>query len=274
MYRNVQATAEGELERSSVGLAFSGLSAGLNLSFSFVAAALFQTLSDDPAHAHLWGAVGYPIGFILVITARAQLFTENSLTPVILVLSRPTRANIVNTLRLWAVVLAANLAGAFLFSLGMTELNISRLLDPATLLDVATAAYEGTWHGLLVRGVLGGWLIALIVWVLHAGAGLVGQIVLVWLIAFLIQAAGFSHSVAGATEVLYLAHTGTISYLDWFRDFQVPVTLGNLIGGVVFVALVNYGQAVGAGRDLERAELRQEREDSDRERVTTRRPRE
>lgn len=253
MFENVREAGHRELQRSSLGLAASGLSAGLNISFSFVAVAAVLTGVGEVADAHLWTALAYPAGFILVILARAQLFTENTLTPVILVLAHPTRKNVRNTLRLWAVVLLANLAGAALFALALVHLGIAPMLDPEWLVRTAWDAYAGSWGNLFVRGVLGGWLIALLVWMLHGGAGLLDQTVLVWLVAFLIQAAGFSHSVAGAVEVLYLAHLGQIGYFDWAWHFQVPVTLGNAVGGIVFVALVNYAQAVGAGQDVEMA---------------------
>lgn len=251
MFESVREVAYRELQRSSLGLAFSGLSAGLNISFSFVAIAALLGAVGEPDSAILWSAVAYPVGFILVILARAQLFTENTLTPVLLVLGSPTRRHLFDTLRLWGVVLLANLAGAFIFAFALAHTNTVPQLDQEWLLWAAEHAYQGSWGNLLLRAVFGGWLIALMVWMLHAGAGVVGQMLLVWLTAFLIQAAGFSHSVAGAVEVLYLAHLGLISYLDWAWHFQLPVTLGNIIGGVVFVALVNYAQVVGAGRDVE-----------------------
>lgn len=261
IFENVRDAAEDELERSSLGLAFSGLSAGLNIAFSFVAVAAVLG-SVPPENASLWAAVAYPTGFILVILARAQLFTENTLTPVILVLAAPSLHNLNNTARLWAIVLAANLAGAFIFAYMVARLDVAPALEPAVLLRVAEEAFAGGWGNLFLRAIFGGWLIALMVWILHAGTGITGQLLVVWLLAFVIQAAGFSHSVAGAVEVLYLAHRGTITYLSWFWEFQVPVTLGNIVGGVVFVALVNYAQAVGAGRDVERAEYRQRARES------------
>ncbi len=273
IYRNVRSAARDELRRSSLGLAFSGLSAGLNIGFSFVAVAVVLGAMAEPSHAVLWQAVAYPLGFILIILARAQLFTENTLTPVILVLSDPTRRNLMNTLRLWGIVLAANLTGAFIFSLALTTFAVAPHVDAGLLLQTAQAAYDARWQDLFLRAIFGGWLIALLVWMLHAGTGMLGQIALIWLVTFLLQAAGFSHCVAGAVEVIYLAHRGVIGYADWFAHFQIPVTLGNIVGGVVFVALVNYGQVVGAGRDAERADrtqrIRQIREARQLNRIAT-----
>lgn len=262
MFESVRDDARAELERSWQGLAFSGLSAGLNISFSFVAVAAVMRAVDSPG-AHLLGAVVYPIGFILIVLARAQLFTENTLTPVLLVLDHPTRANITKTGRLWAVVLAANLVGAWLFSLALAALPT---LDAAPNIELhwldlaALEAVHGTWLGLLIRGVFGGWLIALMAWMLHVGEGALAEIALVWIAGFLIKLGGFAHSIAGATETLYLANRGIITYGHWLGHFQLPVTIGNAIGGVVFVALVNYAQVVGAGHDVEVAkQIEQER---------------
>ncbi|MGH7482567.1 MAG: formate/nitrite transporter family protein [Longimicrobiales bacterium] len=255
LFSNVQHAARDELRRSSVGLAFSGFSAGLNIGFSFVAvAAVLTAVGTDSPYAGLWAAVAYPVGFILIILARAQLFTENTLTPVILVLSDPTQRNLLNTARLWGIVLAANLLGAYLFALALSSLDVAPHLDAGTLRHVAEEAYRGGWQDLFLRAIYGGWLIALLTWIIHAGTGVLGELVVIWLIAFMIQAAGFAHSVAGAVEILYLAHEDILSWRQWLLGFQVPVTLGNAVGGVVFVGLVNFGQAVGAGRDAERAE--------------------
>ncbi len=260
VFNSVMASARAELDRSSLGLAFSGLSAGLNIGFSFVAVAAVLGIAGAGGSGALLAAVAYPVGFIIIILARAQLFTENTLTPVLLVLDEFTRENLLNTLRLWGVVLASNLLGAFLFSLLLAEFRIAPHIELGWLVAAARAAYEGAWGEQFVRGLLGGWLIAIMVWTLHVGESALAEIVLVWIAAFLIQLAGFSHSIAGAVEVLFLAHQGVITYLDWLLRFQIPVTLGNIAGGVVFVSLVNYAQVVGAGHDVEVAERREELE--------------
>lgn len=253
MFESVRADAKVELQRSSLGLAFSGLSAGLNISFSFVAiaAVMRATGSTEPG---LLGAVVYPIGFIIIVLARAQLFSENTLTPVLLVLDHPSRYNIANTARLWVVVLTFNLLGAWFFALVLAHIpspDVVPHVGREWLDAAARASFQGSWTSILVRGVFGGWLVALMAWMVHSGEGAVSEVIVVWIAAFLISAAGFAHSVAGATEVLYLAGRGIIGYGDWFWRFQVPVTLGNAIGGVVFVSLVNYAQVRGSGEDVE-----------------------
>ena len=253
IFTNVQATAKREMERSSLGLFFSGLSGGLNISFGFVAVAAVHAQAPDPWKT-LLATLVYPLGFLLVILPRAQLFTENTLTPVLLALEHPGRKTILGTGRIWGVVLVANLLGAFAVALVLARLQVGTRLDPNVLRDVALHSFQGGWGSIFLRGVFGAWLVALLVWMLHAGASPLGEAVLIWLTTAPIYLAGFNHSIAGAVEGLYLANTGVITYLEWLAHFQLPVTLGNAVGGIVFVALVNYGQAVGAGSDVAVAE--------------------
>src|SRR5512142_1558731 len=96
IFSNVQATAKREMERSSLGLFFSGLSGGLNISFGFMAVAAAHALAPDPWKT-LLATAAYPLGFLLVILPRAQLFTENTLTPVVLVLEKPRRDTLLAT---------------------------------------------------------------------------------------------------------------------------------------------------------------------------------
>lgn len=253
IFTNVQATAKREMERSSLGLFFSGLSGGLNISFGFIAVAAVHGQAADPWKT-LLATLVYPLGFLLVILPRAQLFTENTLTPVLLVLEHPGRKTIFGTGRIWGVVLLANLLGAFAVAFVLARLQVGARLTPEVLRDVALHGYQGSWGVIFLRGVFGAWLVALLVWMLHTGASPLGEAILIWLTTAPIYLAGFNHSIAGAVEGLYLADTGVITYLEWFAHFQLPVTLGNAVGGIVFVALVNYGQAVGAGSDVAVAE--------------------
>lgn len=253
IFSSVQASAKREMDRSSIGLFFSGLSGGLNISFGFMAVAAMQAEAPDPWKTLAATAV-YPLGFLLVILPRAQLFTENTLTPVLLALEHPGRKTILGTGRIWGVVLLANLLGAFAVSFVLAKMPIGTRLPADVLRETAMHSIQGSWGSIFLRGVFGAWLVALLVWMLHTGASPVGEAILIWLTTAMIYLAGFNHSIAGAVEGLYLANTHAITYLEWFRDFQLPVTLGNAVGGIVFVALVNYGQAVGAGSDVEVAE--------------------
>ena len=241
MFVAVSQSGEEELDRSSTALALSGLAAGLNIGFSFIAVAAVHAAAP-PEYRTILGALAYPVGFLIVIIARSQLFTENTVMPVALMLSSPSARNIGGTLRIWLIVLLANLAGAAIFAHAVSIPDVLPNIDRGALLEVAHHAYRGEWGDLFIRGIFGGWLIALVAWMLHARVSVAGMILLIWVGTSVISMAGFSHSIAGAVEVLYLAAAGEISYVDWLTRFQVPVTLGNAVGGVVLVSLINFVQ--------------------------------
>jgi formate/nitrite transporter FocA (FNT family) len=79
-------------------------------------------------------------------------------------------------------------------------------------------------------------------WLLAATRSTVAQIILIWLATAPIAAFGFRHSIAGATEAFYLLSSNAISLGDALLTFELPALAGNIIGGVVLVAMVNHGQ--------------------------------
>ena len=107
-----------ELARGSTGLAFSGFVAGLNISFSAIALAVIGALTGGIGLAAI---AAYPVGFILVVLGRAELFTEHTVTPVTVVLT--DWKQIWNALRLWVVIFAFNILGVIAFASGGIRKN-------------------------------------------------------------------------------------------------------------------------------------------------------
>ncbi len=245
-------TGEDELKRSSAGLALSGLAAGLGMGLTGLGSATILLAAGSHAEwAQLLAALLYPLGFIVVILGRAQLFTENTLFPVILALDR--RRHVRNTLRLWAVVFVANVIGSLLFALLVMK-------TPALSSDLrgqlAWLGHRNTGGGfahVFWAGVVGGWIIALMAWLVSAARFTIGQIVLVYAMTLVVGTAHLAHCIAGSTEAFAAVFTGRVpvgGYLLWL----LGATLGNTVGGVLMVSLLNYGQVIGSGRDVEQSE--------------------
>jgi formate/nitrite transporter FocA (FNT family) len=108
----IREEGEEELARSTGALAWSGLAAGLSMGFSLVVEGLFHHHLPDAGWRPLIASFGYTTGFVIVILGRQQLFTENTLTGVIPVLTRRDRTTVRALAHLWGVVLLANLVGA------------------------------------------------------------------------------------------------------------------------------------------------------------------
>ncbi|MCA9837032.1 MAG: formate/nitrite transporter family protein [Trueperaceae bacterium] len=236
IFKRLLATANEELASSRSKLFWSGVSAGLVLGFSFMSLVILEQLTGSK----LLGQLLYPIGFVFVILGRYQLFTENTLTPVTLVLTR--FASIPKLLSFWAFVFSANIVGATCFA---ALLAFSNLITGPEALAPAQHFIETPWLESFLRAVFAGWLLALLVWLVYSARESVARLILIWSVIFLQTTAELFHCVVGSIEAIYSIFLGQMTLLQYFADFLLPVTLGNTFGGVVFVALLNYGQFGG-----------------------------
>lgn len=231
--------ARSELDRSWRALALSGLAGGITLGLTGIGVAATRAVLGDGAWQQFVSYLVYPTGFIAVIIGRAQLFTENTLYPVILVLDEPKQ--MVPMLRLWGVVFAANILGAFCFSLLAIRTDALRPDVSHALVQLGIEAAFGTFGHFFWSGVVGGWLIALVAWMVTASRWTIGQVVMIWLLTFIVGVGHFAHCVVTSCEILSATVAGSISpgtYLHWL----LPATLGNIFGGVGIVSVLNYGQ--------------------------------
>ena len=255
-FQRLTATAEEEFQRTARQLTFSGLGAGLALGWVFVGrAAVASGLGD---YEQLAANLLYPIGFVIVVLGRYQLYTENTLTPVTLVLTRV--ASLPALLRLWAVVFAANVVGAlavgaFIAYEGVLETPIREMGA-----EIAAHAFEIPLLDLFLRGILAGALVGAMVWLVHAVRDGTARVLIIYGIFLLIPTAGLFHVVTGFVEVVFGVFVDEGTWGQAFA-FLAAVGLGNTIGGVVLVALLNFGQTrerrVPEGSELQELDLRQ-----------------
>jgi formate/nitrite transporter FocA (FNT family) len=227
-----------ELERPSSSIAWSGLAAGLTMGCSMIAQGLLQARLPDAPWRELVASFGYCLGFIFVTMARQQLFTETTLTVMLPVLHRTHGVS--DVARYWAIVFAANIVGTLLFA---AAASIPGLFPPditRSFTELGVRALEPGIIGVLVKGVFAGWLIALMVWLMPAAAS--AKFFVIVAVTWLISAAHFSHVIAGSVEGAFAAIHGSVSWGSYLAGFLLPALIGNSIGGVVFVALLNHAQ--------------------------------
>jgi formate-nitrite transporter family protein len=247
IHENILRPAEHEIRRPAAALLWSSLASGLVIGFSPLAAAFASEVAAEP-YAHAAAAAAYPLGFIFVIMARSELFTENTLVPVVPFLERRDRETFGRLVRMWVLLLAGNLAGAIIFGLALAHTPILEPAVESELLRISREATSGGFGRILYAGVFAGWLIALLAWLLASTRSTPAQIILIWLCTAPIAALDFRHSIAGSIEAFYRAGIGDASWSGMLGEFVVPSVLGNAIGGVLLVALLNYGQ-VAADRE-------------------------
>ncbi|HEX5226887.1 MAG TPA: formate/nitrite transporter family protein, partial [Bryobacteraceae bacterium] len=229
-------------ERSVSALAWSGLAAGLSMGFSFVGEALFRSYVPDVPWRPLITNLGYSLGFLIVVIGRQQLFTENTLTAIIPLLARRNRRTFWQVMRLWAVVLTANIAGAHIFAWVMGNTPVLHPRFHATLQQLATEAADVSFGNAILRGVFAGWLIAMMVWMLAATDS--NRVPIIVIMTYIVGLAGLTHVVAGSVEVLFLVMTGAKSWLAFAGGYLVPTLIGNVLGGVALVSALNHAQVI------------------------------
>jgi formate/nitrite transporter FocA (FNT family)/protein-disulfide isomerase len=239
IFHRLVIAAEEEFSRSTRLLFLSGLAAGLSISLSFVGMSALSALWPG-GPSHLAGSLLYPLGFLLVVMGRYQLFTENTLTPVTLVLTRI--ASIPRLLHIWGVVLAANVLGAALcaYVLATTSVFTPEMAEVAY--GIGDHFLGMTWGELFWKGVFAGWLVASMVWLNYAARSMTARILITFALIYPVAAAELAHCIVGSTEVLYVVFQGDASLWTFFVGFLSPAVLGNTVGGVLLVAILNFSQ--------------------------------
>ncbi len=244
VYKAVQKEGQDELERTNSALAWSGLAAGLSMGFSLMSEGLLRSHLPDEPWRLLIAKFGYSIGFLIVILARQQLFTENTLTVILPLLRKRDLRTFGNVVRLWTIVLTANLVGAFLVAWVMGHTNA---LEPGVrqaMKEIGLASMQHDFLTLMIRGIFAGWLIALMVWLLpFAETARVGVIII---ITYIVGIGEFSHIIAGSVDAFYLVVTGVKTFAEYFA-YMLPILIGNIIGGSSIVAAIAHAEYIGSG---------------------------
>ncbi len=239
IFERVENNAHEELRRSPQALAFSGFGGGLSMGLTGLSvSAALAALGDTPGHQFLAYTL-YPIGFIAVIIGRAQLFTENTLYPVALILSE--RRHVLDTARLWGVVFVFNILGASAFAALATRTNALNSGVHDNLVRLGILGVQGGAAHIFWSGVIGGWIIALVAWMVTASHWTIGQIAVIWLMTFVVGIGHFSHCIASSGEIMAAVFAGSVTFSHYLYWLSLA-TAGNILGGVLIVTLLNFGQ--------------------------------
>lgn len=242
IYEIVRRYGEDEMARPAVSLWWSGVAAGLSMSFSLLAQALLSSRLPESDWQRLVVALGYPVGFVMVVLGRQQLFTENTITVMLPVIAQPDRANFWKAGRMWAIVLAANLAGTLLAALFASYTPVVTPELREAMISVSREAMQHGWVEMAFRGVTAGFLMAAMVWLIPAAEG--AQFYVIFLMSYLIALSDAAHIVAGSVEAFMLLVKGELGLGAMLGGFTLPVLAGNIVGGTVLFALLSYAQVM------------------------------
>jgi len=200
----------------------------------------------------LGGAV-FSVGLMLVVIAGGELFTGNCMMPMGILSGCVTTGQV---LRNWLWVYLANFLGSVLVAFLVFHSGLAAGPVGAHALKIAAGKMSLTFKEALVRGILCNWLVVLAVWMSMAATDVVGKIFAIFFPIMAFVASGFEQSIAnmyfmflgmllkGSEKVAGLANIpeGKLAYVGWEGFFHnlIPVTIGNVIGGVFFVAILYF----------------------------------
>ncbi|WP_447877501.1 formate/nitrite transporter family protein [Serratia fonticola] len=269
VHEQIRMEGEKELERDWLALLLSALAAGLSMGASLAAKGIFHArLPDDPSRFFIEN-IGYTFGFIIVIMARQQLFTENTVTAVLPIMHKPTPKNFVILFRLWGIVLLGNLIGTGLAALAFIYMPIFDENTRAAFTSLSQEIMHNTPGEMFANGILAGWIIATMVWMFPSARA--AKIWVIVLMTYLVAICDLTHIVVGSVEILYLVFSGALPWQEFFYPFAIPTLAGNIIGGSFIFALISHAQIRNDMSDkakAERLKAQQEKkpkEDTDRQ---------
>lgn len=241
--QRVLASADEEIATGKQELFFSGFAAGFAIVLTFIGHAVGKMYFPDNGFL---SAILYPLGFVYIILGRYQLYTENTLPPVMLVLAR--MASLPLLFRVWTVVVIGNILGA---GLGAFILANTQVLSPQAMHAGAAFTRDGlelAWWDVFFKALFAGWLVAGVVWLGSAARDTIARLLLIYIVFYMIAVAELFHVITTACDMFYFvlvtgAGAGAgAGIATVFYEFWLPVLLGNTIGGVFLVSLVNYAQ--------------------------------
>jgi nitrite transporter NirC len=223
------------LPRYVVMAMLAGAYVGLGIALIFAIGAPLAAASS-PFTKVVMGA-SFGIALSLVVIGGAELFTGNAMVlPVGRFAGRTSWASLG---RLWGWSLFGNLIGSLALA-AILAWSGSFAADPqrSFVENTAQAKMNLPFLSAFMRGILANWLVCLAVWCSFRTTSDVAKLVMVFWCLFAFIGAGFEHSVANMTLLalaLFQPHADTLTWLGYVNNL-VPVTLGNIVGGAVFVA--------------------------------------
>lgn len=240
IYDEVSREGREELARPAFSLWWSGVAAGIAISLSVFCKAMFKANLPDTDWAVLVSSIGYTVGFVVVILARLQLFTENTITVILPLLKEKSATCLYAVMRLWGIVFAANMTG----SLFAAALAIWIGLGPDAIisasLEISHHFVEKDPFQTLLLGIPAGFMIAALVWMLPQAKE--NMFWVIFFVTYFIGLGGFSHVVAGSTEAFLVLLAGEATASQAVLGAIVPAFVGNVIGGTGLFAILAYCQ--------------------------------
>lgn len=230
-------TAKGKINNKPLKTFILAIFAGIFISLAAILSVVASLSIDSYSIAKIMSALVFPIGLILVILMKTELFTGNSLL-VIPLLNKDIKVK--QLLKNWLIVYLGNLFGSLLISLLIINTPLKDVIS-ASFIKIANAKISLSLSSSIILGILCNFLVCLAVF-LASNAKTIGEkVIVIFLPIFTFVALSFEHSVANMSYLsLGYLLDNTISIGKILLNNLLPVTIGNIIGGSLLGISIYY----------------------------------
>ncbi|RKD98498.1 formate/nitrite transporter family protein [Marinifilum flexuosum] len=191
--------------------------------------------SNPGLQKFFFGAV-FPLGLILCAVAGAELFTGNTAYFIPSVLSKRMSAKV--PLKNWAIVYFGNFIGSIIVAYFLVYLTQAIMHSPSvdSAINIAIAKTSNPFYKTFLKGIACNWMVALAMWLAYASKDIASKILGIWFPVMAFVAMGFEHCVANMFFIpVAIFHGADITWMDFIVKNLIPATLGNIVGGALFV---------------------------------------
>ncbi len=236
-YVNAQYKCNSKLSKQLLNSFLAGAYLSMGCALAVVVGFGFPELSAaNPGLSKLLFGLAFPIGLAMIMLLGAELFTGNTATLIPALIDR--RVTWAQVLRNWLVVWCGNFIGALFFAYVLVYLTGIIGKEPwlSGLNNYAEAKVSYPFIKTMLKGVAANWFVCLAVWMSLGTGNIRGKVVAIWIPISAFVILGYEHSIANMFFLPMAMFNGAeISTADLFIKNLIPVTIGNIIGGALFV---------------------------------------
>lgn len=199
-----------------------------------------EASSANPALQRIISGATFPLGLILVVVLGAELFTGNNALLIPAFMKK--RFTIFDVVKNWTIVYLGNFVGAFGFTAIFVHYAGLTSCDPwhDAIIRIGIGKISMTWLTVFVKGIGANWCVCLAVWLAMSGKTLIDKMAGCWFPVMAFVVLGYEHSIANMFYIPCAMMAGApIDVATAITANLIPATLGNIVGGALFVGTVH-----------------------------------
>jgi formate/nitrite transporter FocA (FNT family) len=238
------------LERPFLEMAATSIAAGFDIVVGVTVLVLLESQleHDIGTHAaHVFGAIGFGVGFVFLIVGRGELFTENFLVPLAGLQGKPRNA-LWKLAELWTVSPIFNIAAGALLAVLVTVHSVLPYGSGKAAIRTAEAIHSNGWLPLFVSAVVAGGLITAMTWFVEGQRSIGVRVIVAWIAGAILALGTLNHAIVVTIEQIYgIRYGASIPWSFVLENFGVAAA-GNMLGGIGLVTVTRFTQARSAGK--------------------------